>query len=106
MTGGLCSLSGGAMAPARGRAPWRTELMTNRLLPPSTIPTSLWTTARTLLIGFATQRRDASSSDPYFREVFALARGTSGKHRDFLHVAFDHDEALVLDAIRLLRASS
>jgi hypothetical protein len=60
----------------------------------------------TPLIEFATQKKDASSSDPYFQEVFALARGASGRHRDFLHVAFDHDEALVLDAIRLLRASS
>jgi len=60
----------------------------------------------TPLVDFAVQNRHTTSADPYFQEIFALARGTPNSHKDFLQVAFDHDEDLVLDAIRSLRASS
>ncbi|WIG98559.1 RNA-directed DNA polymerase [Myxococcus sp. SDU36] len=60
----------------------------------------------TPLVNFSTQSRNASTSDPYFEEVFALARGTTIKHETLLRTAFDYEEEHVLDAIRSLRSSS
>ena len=58
------------------------------------------------VIDFSAQSDFPSTSDPYFEEVFALARGSRAKHKEILSQAFDYDEEPVLDAIQLLRTSS